>query len=117
MTAAERSLILMGLVLQFSTTHFLNLSLGNFADPGQTVKKQEHIPTRTTEEIPVVEMVGSPFERGFAHGQQLKGLIAEVYQKWKTSVGKETGKQADSVIAHFLETSNYEEAIKKWMDF
>lgn len=114
MTAAEKSLILMGLVLQFSTTHFLNLSLGTFPDSGQAVKKQELIPPRTTEEIPVVEMVGSPYERGFAHGQQLKGPIAEVYQKWKTSVAKETGKPADSVIAHFLETSNYEQAIIKW---
>ena len=64
--------------------------------------------------IPVVALDGTPYERGYAHGKILKHSIAEVYEKWKKSVAQETGKNADSVIADFIKTSNYEVAIKKW---
>ncbi|WP_205503216.1 C45 family autoproteolytic acyltransferase/hydolase [Rufibacter psychrotolerans] len=64
--------------------------------------------------VPVVELKGSAYERGLQHGQQLRQPIAEVYQKWKASVRLETNRHPDSVIAHFLSTSNYKAAIQQW---
>ncbi|HEY1023704.1 MAG TPA: C45 family peptidase [Sphingobacteriaceae bacterium] len=65
-------------------------------------------------EVPVIELSGTPYERGLQHGRQLKKEIAEVYGKWKESIRKETGISADSVIADFLATTNFTPAIKKW---
>ncbi len=64
--------------------------------------------------MPVVELKGSTYERGLQHGRKLKQPIAEVYQKWKESMRKETNRHPDSVIADFLNTSNYKAAIQQW---
>ena len=64
--------------------------------------------------VPVVELKGSPYDRGYQHGSQLKKEISEVYTKWKENVRKDTNKNPDQVIRHFLQTSNYLLAIHKW---
>lgn len=64
-----------------------------------------------TAEMPVLHLKGTPFERGYFHGSQLKPAIAEVYAKWKDNMGRETQKNPDSVIDHFLASSRYLETI------
>jgi isopenicillin-N N-acyltransferase like protein len=64
--------------------------------------------------VPVLELKGTPYERGFQHGKQMKDAIAEVFKKWKASVQKDTNKDADVVIADFLASTNFKSAILKW---
>ncbi|WP_299823403.1 C45 family peptidase [uncultured Pontibacter sp.] len=69
---------------------------------------------RQPAQVPVLTLSGSGYERGLQHGHQLKKQIAEVYRKWKESIHKDTGKDPDTVIADFLSTSNYQQAIQQW---
>lgn len=69
---------------------------------------------QTKNPMPVLELTGTAYERGYTHGYILKKSIAELYSKWKKSIRKETGKDPDSVISDFLHTSKYQEAIRKW---
>ncbi|QQX75249.1 MULTISPECIES: C45 family autoproteolytic acyltransferase/hydolase [Aequorivita] len=64
--------------------------------------------------LPVITLSGTPYERGVAHGQKLKEQIKQVYIKWKQNIEKETKHDPDSIISHFLKTSNYRQAIKKY---
>lgn len=64
--------------------------------------------------IPVIDLSGSGYERGYLHGVLLKKSIAELYMKWKNSIRTETGKDPDSVISDFIRTSHYEDAVKIW---
>ncbi|NEM97426.1 C45 family autoproteolytic acyltransferase/hydolase [Pontibacter burrus] len=64
--------------------------------------------------VPVLSLSGTPYQRGFQHGVQLRSAIAEVYKKWKASINKDTGKDPDAVIADFLYTSDYKAAILKY---
>ncbi|WP_439879590.1 C45 family autoproteolytic acyltransferase/hydrolase [Pontibacter sp. MBLB2868] len=64
-------------------------------------------------QVPELVLCGNSYERGFQHGFQLKGQIAEVYRKWKESIRKDTGKNPDAVIADFLASSQYQKAIQQ----
>ena len=64
-----------------------------------------------TPAVPVLRLQGTPYERGFAHGSQLKIDIAEVYAKWKENIYRDTNKNPDSVIDHFLGSARYVETI------
>ena len=71
-------------------------------------------PSSTAKKVPVLELKGNAYERGYQHGKQLKASIAEVYQKWKESIRKDTQKDPDAVISDFIRTSSYKETILKW---
>jgi isopenicillin-N N-acyltransferase-like protein len=62
--------------------------------------------------VPVIHLSGKPFERGEQHGKQLKAQIAEVYQKWKSSLS--TDKDPDTIIKDFLASTRFSAAIAKW---
>lgn len=64
--------------------------------------------------LPVVKLSGTPYQRGYTHGRELKKPISEVYKIWKQQIEKDTKKDPDSVIADFLRTSDYRVAIKIW---
>ena len=70
--------------------------------------------TFSQKKVPVIHLKGDGYQRGLQHGSQLKKEIGEVFKKWKESVKKDTGKDADYVIQDFLKTSNYLTAIKQW---
>ena len=63
--------------------------------------------------VPVIELSGNGYDRGLKHGILLKKEIAEVYGKWKDDIHKNTGSNADSVIAKFYASTNFEPIIKK----
>lgn len=65
-------------------------------------------------DVPVIELNGTGYERGLQHGEKLKSEIAEVFKKWKMDITLTTHRNADSVIAEFLKTTNFEPTIKKW---
>lgn len=76
-----------------------------------TVSRGQELPSR---EVPVITLRGTPYQRGVQHGKQLKVQIDEVYGKWKANIRKDTNSDPDSVIADFLQTTNFKPAIEKW---
>jgi isopenicillin-N N-acyltransferase like protein len=64
--------------------------------------------------VPVIELTGNGYERGLKHGKQLKSEISEVFQKWKANIVLATHRNADSVIAEFLNATNFKPAINRW---
>lgn len=65
-------------------------------------------------QVPVIELSGTPYDRGLQHGQKLKSQINEVIEKWKSSLKKDTGKDADEEIKAFLAQSQFINSIQKW---
>ena len=63
--------------------------------------------------MPVIELSGTPYERGLQHGRQLKSEIAEVYTKWKQNMERSLRGNADSIIIAFLAATNFEPATRK----
>lgn len=63
----------------------------------------------------VVTLQGSPYQRGLTHGQTLKKEIHSLVQTWKDDMGVRYKMPADKFISRFLENTNFEPAIKKWM--
>ena len=74
-----------------------------------------------TADIPVIELSGSPRERGRIHGESAKPLIAAVIESWQADLGNFV---QDSVTANaidpdvylneFFSQTDYLSAIKKW---
>ena len=76
-------------------------------------ERKEPTPLKS-KEVPVIELSGNGRERGMQHGKLLKSEIAEVFSKWKISIQKDTKQNADSLIAEFLASTNFEPAIKQY---
>jgi isopenicillin-N N-acyltransferase-like protein len=65
-------------------------------------------------ELKVVELSGSPYERGRQHGKQLRLQIAKALELWKEDLRNESKMDPDSVIKRFLAETDFTPAIKKW---
>jgi isopenicillin-N N-acyltransferase like protein len=87
---------------------FLSLILIAFVAPGQA-----SFP-RQSSYIRVVELSGTPFERGFTHGKTLKKEINELVAKWKAELSKTYKMDADIFIGKFLKETDFLPAINKW---
>lgn len=74
-----------------------------------------------TADIPVIELSGTPRERGRTYGETAKPLIAEVVESWRADLGN-FGKNStstkpidlNSYLNQFLSQTSYLTAIKKW---
>ena len=64
--------------------------------------------------LAVVELSGTPRERGLAHGKALKKEIGEHVRLWKVSIARETKGDADAAIAALLKETSFEDATRKW---
>lgn len=64
--------------------------------------------------IPVLELNGNPYDRGFQHGSQLKLEIAGVYAKWKSNIRRASSGDPDSVLKAFLQATNFLPATEKY---
>ena len=62
----------------------------------------------------IVVLEGSPKERGYVHGTQLKSQITEVIERWKYQLLQISGINPDKLIAEFMENTNFLTAVKKW---
>jgi predicted choloylglycine hydrolase len=62
----------------------------------------------------ILELAGSPRERGLQHGRALRSEIAGVFALWQADLARTTKKDADVVIAEFLAATNFIPAIEKW---
>lgn len=64
--------------------------------------------------LAVLELHGTPYERGLAHGKALKTEIARHVGKWKTSIAEEAKADADATVVRFLSDTHFKEAARKW---
>jgi hypothetical protein len=68
------------------------------------------------QEVPrlrVVDLGGTPYERGLAHGEALREEIAEMLGRWRKDVARR-GLDADAFVAKFLAATSYDEAARRW---
>ena len=64
--------------------------------------------------FPVLELKGTPYERGLEHGKQLKNEIAAIFKKWKDNM---RSNDPDSLIRDFLAATNFEPITKRYTPF
>jgi len=62
----------------------------------------------------ILKVVGTPYERGFQHGQILKNDIYELVQIWKDDLQKTYQMNPDSFVISFVNGTNFIPAIKKF---
>jgi len=74
-----------------------------------------------TADIPIIELTGTPRERGRLHGETARPLIANVVEHWRMDLGKYSRNSAtakpvdpDVYLNAFLSENNYLTSIEKW---
>ena len=74
-----------------------------------------------TADIPVIELSGTPRERGRIYGEAAKPMIAGVVEAWRTDLGNFGSNSSgtglmdpDSYLDQFLSQTDYMTAIEKW---
>jgi predicted choloylglycine hydrolase len=64
--------------------------------------------------LKVLDLTGSPYERGLQHGRRLRTEIGKVVGLWKEDLGKQGKGDPDRLIKRFLAETNFVPAIQKW---
>jgi isopenicillin-N N-acyltransferase-like protein len=62
----------------------------------------------------VLELQGTPYQRGRTHGQALKPEIRELVKLWKANIKKSYSVPAETYIRKLLEASDFQPAIERW---
>lgn len=62
----------------------------------------------------IVDLSGTPYEMGQAHGRTLRAEIRELVDRWKKDLEKAYGVAADVFIDRFLERTDFKPAIERW---
>ncbi len=62
-----------------------------------------------------LELKGSPYERGLAHGHALKKEIREVIDLFKNDIAETTQQDPDQFIEKFLKLTDYQTSVNKWL--
>jgi isopenicillin-N N-acyltransferase-like protein len=75
------------------------------AEPSQLVRKGN---------LRILELQGTPYERGLTHGQTLKKEIQELINLWKANIEKSFSVPAETYIRKLLEASDFQPAIERW---
>jgi hypothetical protein len=65
--------------------------------------------------IPILDLEGTPRNRGRIHGEALRPQIQELVSIWKEDLRGQRGSDPDEYLAEFLEYTNFLDAIKKWV--
>ena len=71
-------------------------------------------PLTTKENLKVLVLEGTPYQRGLQHGTVLKKEIHELVKIWKEDIQKTYKTDADVFIKKFLAATDFEKAIKEW---
>jgi predicted choloylglycine hydrolase len=64
--------------------------------------------------LKVLDLSGSPYERGLEHGRRLRTEIGKVVDLWKEDLGRQGKGDPDRLIKRFLAETNFVPAIQKW---
>ncbi|MEP7324240.1 MAG: C45 family peptidase [Saprospiraceae bacterium] len=67
-----------------------------------------------TRQLKLISLSGTGYERGYQHGQQLKKEIEALIGIWKKDLEHSMQMPADSFLAHFMASTNFMLAIKKY---
>ncbi len=62
----------------------------------------------------MVTLGGTPFQRGEAHGEELRDLIVARHARWSEALVRETGQHPDSYCHEFLAATDFIPAIEQW---
>lgn len=62
----------------------------------------------------VLEISGSPRERGWGHGEELRDLVRERDRRWRTALEDAAGVSSDIFIERFLQETRFVPAIERW---
>jgi len=62
----------------------------------------------------VVELKGTPYQRGLTHGQALKSEIQELVKRWKADLEESCSVPAATYIQKLLEATDFQPAIERW---
>lgn len=62
----------------------------------------------------VLELRGTPYERGQIHGRSLKPEIQDLVKRWKTNIEKTYSVPATTYIQRLLEATDFQPAIERW---
>ncbi len=65
-------------------------------------------------DVRVLEVSGTPYERGEMHGRALAAEVREIIGDFKRDLERDFGVDAETFITAFLETTNFMPAIEKW---
>jgi len=71
-------------------------------------------PPPKTEEIRVLELRGTPQQRGQSHGEALRDEISELIKIWRDDLRKNRRKDPDTCLDDFLENTRFPQAIQRW---
>lgn len=71
-------------------------------------------PSARPKELRVLELTGTPYERGLAHGQALQPEIRELVKRWQADIEKSYSMPASAYIKKLLEASDFKPAIERW---
>jgi isopenicillin-N N-acyltransferase-like protein len=96
----KRSIILSAFALLLSASVALAA-----AEPSQLVRKGN---------LRVLELQGTPYERGRTHGQTLKQEIQELINRWKANIEKSFSVPAETYIRKLLDASDFQLAVERW---
>jgi hypothetical protein len=74
-----------------------------------------------TSDLPVIELSGTPLERGRTHGKAAKLLIARLLSRWRDDLGSfyqgdssREKEDPDTYLSAFFRETSYIQAIKQW---
>ena len=73
----------------------------------------KHLAIAPDNDLRVLELSGTPFQRGLAHGTMLREDIKAVIKLFKEDIRTTTKEDPDAFIAMFLEKTDYKTAIQK----
>ena len=65
-------------------------------------------------QLKVIELEGTPYNRGLTHGQTLKAEIRQVINQWTEASEMMHEMKMDDIKNGFLQKTNYLDAIRKW---
>lgn len=75
---------------------------------------QAQAPALKEGNLRVLELRGSPYQRGLVHGKTLAREIHELINLWKAQIESSYKVKADKFIADFLKQTDFQSAIRKW---
>jgi len=67
-----------------------------------------------TSHVPVVEMRGTPRQKGQAHGEALAPKIAETMARWRADIATAYDPDVDGFIDSFLGATHFSAALERW---
>lgn len=71
-------------------------------------------PPESRAKLRILDLKGTPYQRGLMHGEGLKAEIRELVKRWKTDLEKTFSVPAATYIGKLLEASDFQPAIERW---